>query len=199
MDCSIKALEELYDTDITHYCRINFTGFERLIDAIGGVTVNVDRGFYAQDSYIPAGINNFDGEMALKFARERHNLPGGDNARGKNQMKVIQAVIDKMSSSTTLISNYGDILKSVEGVFATSFQSEEISALVKMQLSDMAKWNVSSFAVTGFGDYGITYSAPGEQLYVMRPNEETVKHASNLIDRVLAGETLTPEDMNLPQ
>ena len=158
----------------------------------------MEKGFTAQDAYIPAGENHFNGKMALKFARERYHLSGGDNARGKNQMKVIQAVVDKMTSSTTLISNYSDILKSVEGVLATNFRSDEISALVKMQLTDMTKWDMQSFAVTGTGGYGETYSAPGEELYVMHPNQATVDYASALIERVLKGETLTAEDMKMP-
>ena len=198
VDCSVKALEDLYNVDITHSCQINFSGFEKMIDAIGGITIYSETSFYTVEGYIQKGENHLNGVRALSFARERYNLSGGDNARGKNQMKVIKAVIDKMTSSTTLISKYAEILKSLEGMFATSFQSEEISELVKMQLTDMAKWNVQSFAVTGTGGYGETYSAPGEELYIMHPNEATVEYASGLIQRVLKGETLTAEDMKMP-
>lgn len=195
VDCSMRALSDLYDVDISYYAQINFTGFETFIDAIGGVTVYSDVSFSAQGTWIQAGENYLNGEQALSFARERYNLAGGDNARGKNQMKVIKAVIEKLTSGTTIISNYAGILSSLEGMFVTDITMEEISRLVKMQLSDMASWNVQTYAVTGTGGSNVTYSMPGTKAYVMYPNESTVAHASELIDRVLAGEILTEEDI----
>lgn len=200
VDCSIQALEELYNIQVGYYARINFTGFEKLIDAIDGVTIYSDEAFTTiEGTYIKAGENRLDGVTALQFARERYNVSGGDNGRGRNQMRVIKAVIEKMASSKTLITNYTDILSSLEGVFITSFQADEISDLVKMQLKDMSSWDVQSFAVTGRGDYQETYSQPGEDLWVMWPNQESVDFANRLIGRVLDGEILTAEDVKLPK
>lgn len=198
IDCSVSALAQLYDQEVDYYAQINFTGFETLIDAVGGITIYSDQSFDTQHVYINKGENHLNGKEALSFARERYRVNGGDNGRGKNQMKVIKALIEKMTTGTTIISNYSDILRSMEGMFKTSVTQEEISLLVKMQLSDMAKWEVHSFAVTGTGGYDVTYSWPGENLYVMRPNETTVAHASKLIDRVIEGETLTEVDMTIP-
>lgn len=200
VECSMEALEGLYDIQIDYYGRINFAGFEKFIDAIGGVTVVSDETFTANHrTYITKGENKLDGQGALDFARERYHLAGGDNARGKHQMRVIKAVVDKISSSSTLISNYSSILNSLEGMFATSFRAEEISNLVKMQLNDMAKWDVRSFAVTGTGDMEETYSWAGQELYVMWPNEDTVAYASDLVGRVMNGEILTDADMTMPK
>lgn len=195
VDCSMKALEDLYDVKIQHHARINFTGFETLIDAVGGITIYSDQAFNAYETRIEKGENHLYGEDALRFARERYHVAGGDNGRGKNQMKVITALIDKMTDGTTIISNYTDIIKSLEGMFTTSITMEEISMLVRMQLSDMAKWNVKSFAVTGKGGSEKNYSSPGKNAYVMYPNEKLVSQASQLVDRVLAGETLTEENV----
>ena len=199
VNCSVEALEGVYGTEIDYYARINFSGFEKLIDSIGGITVYADESFSAQGYPINKGKNELDGQHALMFARERNTVSGGDNGRGKNQMKVIKAVIDKMTSSTTLISNYAGIMKSLEGMFVTDFHSDEISALVKMQLSDMTSWNVQSYAVTGTGDYQETYSWKGQELWVMWPNETSVNYAKELIGRVEKGEILTTEDMKLPK
>ncbi len=198
IDCSVEALEGLYGIDIQHHARINFTGFETLIDAVGGITVYSDQAFTAYETTIQKGENHLNGFHALNFARERYHVTGGDNGRGKNQMKVITALIGKLTNGTTIISNYSAILNSLEGMFTTSFTTEEISAFVKMQLNDMSRWNVQSFAVTGKGGSEKTYSAPGMYAYVMHPNKETVAYASELISRVLAGETLTDADMKLP-
>lgn len=198
-DCSIEVLENLYGTQIDYYGQINFTGFETLIDAVGGVTIYSDQSFQARDTYIKVGENYLTGAQALDYSRERYHVSGGDNGRGKNQMKVIKAVIEKMSNSSTLISNYSDILSSLEGMFKTNFQSKEISELVKMQLSDMATWNVQSFAVIGVGGSEKTYSAPGDYAYVMWPNKDVVEYASGLIQKVLDGEILTEEDVKIPK
>lgn len=200
IDCSVRALQTLYDVQIDYYAQINFSGFEKLIDEMGGVTVYSDRGFTAHDEfgnayYIQKGENNLDGKSALAFARDRYHQSGGDNDRGKNQMKVIQSVIAKATSGSTIISNYSGILSSLSGMFTTSMSMDDISLLVKMQLTDMASWNVQSYAVIGTGGSSTTYSMPDLKAYVTYPNEDSVAFGSQLIQRVLNGETLTPEDV----
>ena len=197
IECSMEALAKLYDVEVDYYAQINFTGFETLIDAIGGITVYSEKAFVTNDKYqIVAGENTLNGAQALSFARERKHLSGGDNDRGKNQMKVIQAVIDKMTSGTTLLTNYSDIMASLEGMFATSMAMNEISSLMKMQLNDMAAWNIQSYAVTGYNGSDYTYSAPGTKLYVMYPNDNDVARAKSLIDMVWDGTILTEEVMS---
>lgn len=195
IDCSIEALEQLYDTKIDYYGRINFKGFEGLVDAIGGINFYSDKDFIARRTFIKAGDNHLTGTQALDVARERYHVKGGDNGRGKNQMKLIKAVFEKVASSSTLIFNYAEILASLEGMVTTSFRPEEVSALIKMQLADMAQWNILSFAVTGSDGNEITYSYRGEELYVMWPDEDIVNYASDLIKRVLNGELLSQEDI----
>lgn len=199
IECSMEALANLYDVQVDYYAQINFTGFETLIDAIGGVTVYSDTAFSTVSGIsFSKGENTLNGTQALAFARERKHLASGDNARGQNQMKVIKAVINKLTSGSTIISNYAGIMESLEGMFATSLSMSDISSLVKMQLADMAQWNILSYAVTGNGGSDITYSVPGQKLYVMYQDAALVSYASELIDRVIAGEILTEEDMTAP-
>lgn len=195
VDCSIEALEDLYDLNVDFYGQINFTGFETLVDAVGGITVHSDQSFSARDTYIYVGENQLNGSQALDFCRERYHVSGGDNGRGKNQMKVIKAVIEKMTTGTTIISSYSSILKSLEGMFKTSIGMGDISKLVKMQLDDMASWDIRTVAATGSGGSEKTYSMPGSYAYVMYPNDAMVEHISTLADRVIAGEKLTEADM----
>ena len=198
VDVSMRGLSDLYGMEFDYYAQICFSGFETLIDAVGGVEVYSDHAFKAADIYVEEGYNYFDGADALKFCRERKRLPMGDIDRGKNQMKVIQAVVDKLTSSK-LITNYSEIMDSLEGMFATNIPMQDISALVKMQLHDNAKWEVLSYSSEGYGSWEETYSMPGSELSVMIPYDEQVAHAAELIDRVLAGEKLTQADMEHPQ
>ena len=193
-DVSMRGLSDLYNEQIDYYAQINFSGFETLIDAIGGVTVDSDYEFWAlNEFYIQQGENYLNGEEALAFARERYALPGGDNDRGKNQMKVITGVVKKLTSGTTILSNYTQIMDSLEGMFATNFDMNDLSKLVKMQLDDMASWHIVSYAVTGYGDSRETCSAPGEYLYVTIPDQDSVDRAIELIDMVMDGKTLPDE------
>ena len=203
VNCSMDSLANLYSTDVDYYARINFTGFATLIDAIGGITVYADEAFCNTSDnplldgtslVIQKGENNLNGAQALAFARERVSVSGGDNGRGINQMKMITAVIDKMSAGT-ILKNYSDILESLEGMFATDMPSKDITKLVKMQLNDMASWNIHSYAATGYGGMSVTYSMPGTNLYVTYPDQASVDRAAKLIDRVIAGKTLTDDDV----
>ena len=199
-DCSASALSILYGTPIDYFGQINFAGFKKLIDAIDGITVYSDYEFTALGKYkINKGENKLNGEQALAFARERYNVVGSDNGRGKNQMKVITAVIKKLTTSPALITKYASIMSSMQGMFKTNMSSDEISMLVKMQLNDLATWDVNSFSVTGKAGSEVTYSWAGVKVYVMHLDKKVVEHASNLITRLVSGEALKPEDMKVPK
>jgi len=200
VDCSMEVLGTLYDLQVDYSCQINFTGFKKLIDAVGGITVYSDQSFSTfAGTYVSKGENHMDGKEALAFARERHNVKGGDRGRGRHQMEVIKALIKKMTEGTTVITKYSSILDSLQGLFRTNITMEEISALVKMQLTDMASWNIQTFSVTGEGGSNKTYSSPGHNAYVMYLDEKIVSYAAMLADRVIAGDTLTAEDMKVPE
>lgn len=196
IDCSVETLENLYDQDIKYYTQINFKGFKRLVDAVGGVEVYSSKSFYTTEGNykIKKGMNLLTGEMALAYVRDRYSYSDGDAARARNQMDVIKGIIKKLSSGV-LLTKYADILDSMGKYFNCSLDEKEIASLVKMQLSDMAEWDVKSFAVTGTGGKDYTYSIPKQKAYVMVPDEDSVEFAHELIDRIFAGESLSEEDL----
>ncbi len=201
IECSMATLGNLYDQDVHYYAQVSFVGFKRLIDAMGGITVYSDASFFASESktQIQKGENNLNGEEALGFVRERYNLPDGDNARGRHQMAVIQAIVKKAASGA-ILTRYSSILESMGGCFGTNLTDDEASKLVKMQLDDMASWNIKSFSVmgSGSGEKNYCYSIPGQKVYVLPQNDAFVNHAKGLIDKVFAGETITDEHLVLP-
>lgn len=203
IDVSMDTLGNLYDLDIDMYFKVNFTGFKEVIDALGGIEVDSDVAFTAGTNAssqssgrtytFTKGINKLDGDAALAFARERHAFASGDNQRGKNQMKVITGVVKKLQTSA-LLTNYAAIMNSVSESFETNMTTEQIQALVKMQLSDMASWNIVSHSVVGTGSKAKTYSSPKLNHYVMIPDQDSVDEAKALIKKVEDGEELTDED-----
>lgn len=106
----------LYDTDIDYYFRLNFSGFTGIVDALGGITVDNDVAFTKGNYTYPVGKVQMDGKMALTFARERYSFVDGDIQRGKNQLKVISAIIDKALSPDILV-RYNSIMDSIKDCF----------------------------------------------------------------------------------
>lgn len=192
---SMDTLGNLYGVEVDHFVRINFAGFIRIVDAIGGVDVYSDQAFtsvgspgYYDPTTFAEGWNHLDGKAALAFARERHAFATGDIQRGINQMKVIDAMLQKIKSPTLLMS-FSKLMDVVSDCFVTSFSQAQISALVRMQLADFAEWQIQSYTVTGTsGSSTHCYSAQGQKLYIMKPDEASVNEAQALAASVLGGQ-----------
>ncbi len=189
VDVSVATLEMLYGIDIDYYFRVNFSGFENIIDALGGVTVHSDYTFSTGDYDYVEGDNTLNGSEALAFARERHAFADGDHQRGKDQMEVIKGVINKLISPSFL-TNYNSVMSAVEGNFEMTIPTDLIASLVREQLSSGGDWNVVTYSVSGTGDSQKPYSM-STKAYVMWPDEETVAEAQELMRQVRDGETLT--------
>ena len=206
VETSMATLGNLYGVDVDHYIRINFAGFISIIDAIGGVDVYSDQAFtsvgspgYYDPTTFAEGWNHLDGKSALAFARERHAFKTGDIQRGINQMKVIDAMANKLKSPTLLMS-FSKLMDAAADCFVTSFSQEQISALVRMQLGDLASWDIQSYTVTGSGAKSSKcYSAKGQSLYVMKPDENSVNEAKALIAAVLGGEDKLTSTSQAPE
>lgn len=193
LELSMTTVEDLMDIKFNQYLRVNFNAVTGLVDAIGGITVNsdVDYSFRCHTNSsctINPGLNSLDGACALAFARERMAYSSGDRHRGENQEQVIEKVLEKLTSSSTLISKYSDILRSLAGFFETSLATSDITSLVNMQLSDMSKWTVESYNLNGSTGGAYTYSYPSQTLSVMFPDQSTITLAKKKIQAVLNGQ-----------
>ena len=206
VETSMATLGNLYGIQVDHYIRIDFAGFISIIDAVGGVDVYSDQAFtsvgspgYYDPTTFAEGWNHLDGKSALAFARERHAFASGDIQRGINQMKVIDAMANKLKSPTVLMS-FSKLMDAVSDCFVTSLSQEQISALVRMQLGDLASWDIESCSVTGSsGKSSQCYSAKGQSLYVMKPDESSVSKAKELIASVLGGEGTVSDTQQTPE
>ena len=206
VETSMATLGNLYGIQVDHYIRIDFSGFISIIDAVGGVDVYSDQAFtsvgspgYYDPTTFAEGWNHLDGKSALAFARERHAFASGDIQRGINQMKVIDAMANKLKSPTVLMS-FSKLMDAVSNCFVTSLSQEQISALVRMQLGDLASWDIESCSVTGSsGKSSQCYSAKGQSLYVMKPDESSVSKAKELIASVLGGEGTVSDTQQAPE
>ena len=191
IDVSMDTLGMLYDISLDDYFRVNFAGFIKIIDALGGVDVNSEEAFtaYTDSRYsYTKGINHLGGEAALAYARERYAFSDGDRARGRHQMEVISAVMQK-ALSPDILSHYTDVLAGIDGCFETNFSYDRLAELVRQQLTDSGSWNIVSYSVNGSGDTRQPYSMSANA-YVMIPDQTTVDKAKELMQQVVDGEVV---------
>lgn len=182
---SVKAIENLLDIDINYYVKVNFSTVIGVIDAIDGVDVNSDYSFCVTTTgvCVKKGYNHLTGYQAMMFARERESFKDGDVQRVKNQQKVIEAVIDKVTSSTKLVTNFSQILDSVSSSLSTNMETKNINRFVKMQLNDMRGWSIESQNLVGTDLYTTeTYTFPNIRLYVMEQKQDSVDEAKEKIE-----------------
>ena len=190
----MDTLNMLYDTNINYYFRLNFAGFIQIIDALGGITVDSDYDFETGGFHFVQGSNQMNGEQALAFARERYSFASGDRQRGKDQMKVIQGVINK-ATSPDILKNYLSLLDSLSGCFETNIPYDVITDLVKQQLDEGGSWQVLSYSVDGTGDTQKPYSM-SQKAYVMVPDQTTVDKAKTLMQKIRQGAMLSDADVS---
>ena len=199
IDVCMDTLGMLYDIDINYYFRINFGGFVKVIDALGGITVNSDYDFDSKNIlgyHFNKGENYRNGEQALIFARERYAFQEGDRQRGKNQMEVIRGVVKK-ALSPEILTSYSSILSSLDGCFGTNITYEEIAQILQQQLTNGGDWTIVSYSVNGTGATEKPYSM-SQKAYVMVPDYNTVDKAKSLMEKVRNGEVVTQEEADAP-
>ena len=188
VETSEKTLENLYGIKIDYYARINFTSFLKLIDQLGGVTVHNDQAFTSLHGKFdfPVGDIQMNSEQALGFVRERYSLDGGDNDRGKNQEKVISAIVNKLASLNS-VSIFTSIVNNLQDSVQTNMSLDTINALANTQLDSGSKFTVTSQAVTGTGSTGqlTSYAMPNSSLYMMKLDDSSVESASQAIKNLM--------------
>lgn len=185
IDTSIDAIENLLDTKINYYVKVNFTSLIDVVDALEGIEVNSNYDFTTQDGYhFTKGLNELNGIEALSFVRERKAFAEGDRIRGQNQQLMLTALINKVMSPT-IIMNYADLLDALKDKFVTNITDTEVTDFIQMQLANNASWSIESISLDGTDSYNYTYSYQNSKLYVMKPNSKSVENAQEKIAEVL--------------
>lgn len=190
IDASIATLENLYETDIPFYVRVNFTSVEDIVDVMGGVDIESELAFTTGEEAgeiveVQEGKNHFNGKEALAFVRERKALADGDNQRGKNQQALLTGLIKKTMSPMILFRANG-MINSVAGNSETNMSEKQIKSLIRMQLNDLKGWDIESVAALG-DDSGkeYCYSYSGGPLYVTVPDWGSVEEIKQKMQAML--------------
>lgn len=186
IDETTSDVEDLLGIKINYYVKVNYNTLKDLVNSIGGITINSDKAFisYIGKYRFVEGENQLDGAKALAYARERHAYSDGDNHRVRNQQEVLKAIVNKLTGSTTLLTRYNKILKYLAPTMEMNLTRAEVKALVKFQLGKNPKWKFESNSLEGFDAFSTVYSAGNQQLYVMKPDEESIKKARQKIKEI---------------
>lgn len=192
-----KTIESLLGIDINYTAKVNFTSVVNLVDALGGIDVDVKPGlavdhFYTNDYFgtdygVTEGINHLNGQAALCYARERYAYQDGDRQRVKNQQEVLMAIVKK-ATSPSVIGNYPALMDALSGAFQTDLSQDEIQSLIQFQLKEMPDWQFITYSLDGQGSTEFCAEL-GNNASVMIPDNETVVTAKKRIEAVIEGKS----------
>lgn len=130
-DCMIETIENTFDVDIQYYVKVNFKGVVNLVNALGGIDVEVPKRLCTDNSdrngkiCIDKGYQTLNGEQALVLARNRYDLAQGDIDRGYNQQLIIKAMLQKMATIRD-VNQLLSILDTVSKNLDTNLTTDEI-------------------------------------------------------------------------
>ena len=188
-----RTVEQLLGIEINYTFKVGFDTVTDIVDAVGGVDVNVEPGYecsnflHAPGLSVHEGVNHLNGEQALGYARERYAYSEGDRQRTKNQQQVLMGIVNKVTSPA-IVTNYASIMDSMANTFSTTMSNDEITSLIKYQINNNPKWKIEQSMVDGTGDT-LMCAELGDAASVMVPDQSTVKLAKDKINAVLAGKS----------
>lgn len=186
---SIHTLENFYNIKFNYYARINFDATSTIIDQLGGVDIHIPyvvNTYHGHRHYEP-GNYHLNGDEALDFARERVSISwaGGDRERGRNQEKILTALIQKLQSDKTNLTRLDQIFNSIAKNIQTNFTPDDLKYLVQKQLTNFSNWQIESIDVDGKADITSTYTYPEPKHFVWHPYQDTVNKAKAKLQEYL--------------
>lgn len=175
----IKTVKALTGLPITHYVNIDFFGFRDIVDAMGGVWIDIPQKIYDRQASaygskyatIPAGYQKLDGRLALTYVRSRHAFAAGDYARMEHQQSFIKAIA-KQSISLSNIFKATSIINAVASHLSTDLSPDQLAQLV-MEFKGMDSNAIESATAPSAPQYigGVSYvilDMPGLQTMIAR-------------------------------
>lgn len=189
VDETLSSVGEWLNMDFDYYVKMNFNACVDIVNAIGGIDVDSPKAFTSSEnskySYTK-GINHLKGRGALYYARERKAFDGEDQLRVRNQLQVMEAVIHKVTTSTTLLTSYGKIMETLGDELQTNMPTSDMQKLMKLQLSDMRPWDIKTQRMTGTYDMEVVASLDSRNKYsVLKVDPESLNSCLEKINKTM--------------
>lgn len=199
INTSRKTVEELFNTNIDYYVKIDTNSLVGLVDTLGGVefcspisfttTHAMVIGSYDNSTgkklNVTKGCKTYSGIEILTISRERKAFTDGDRQRQKNCQAIMISIFNKMISPE-LITNYANILNSVSNLYTTNIPKDLVTEIAKDTIENGAKWTFEQQSVTGRDSSGYVHLGTVKD-YVMVPNQESIDAAVQKIKTIKAG------------
>lgn len=193
-DTTKDTLENLLDIDINYIFRVNFSSMIDIVDALGGIDIDVAEGmavsrFYSDSTLegVHEGQNHLNGKRALAYSRERKAYLDGDVQRARNQQQVLQAMFKK-ASSPEIITKYSNILKAVGKAFDTNMTTKETTSFIKYQLQASPSWKFEQYVLKGENTLKVSPEL-GMEVSAVELYAYSIQTASEKIEAVLDGKS----------
>jgi polyisoprenyl-teichoic acid--peptidoglycan teichoic acid transferase len=201
-----ETVAKVFNQPIHYYVRVDFSGFEKLIDELGGIKIEVDNDFV--DTQFPTsdlgyqtvafkkGLQNMDGQTALNYARSRHGTNGesSDFARSKRQQKVLTAIKDKSFSFTTFMSfrKITAIFNMYKDNISTNLQPWEVYKFYKLAKNFNNK-DISNLVIND-APGGLLFASNINGAYLLLPKDMSFKQLQNTAQNVFGTPLATEKE-----
>ncbi|MBS4204763.1 LCP family protein [Lederbergia citrea] len=171
---TIETVEDLLDIPVDYYVRLDFNAFMKVVDALGGIDVEVPYTFSEQNSKDKAGaikleegMQTLDGEQALALARTRKL--DSDLERGKRQQEIMKAIVKKAASGTSVL-KYSQVIEAIGSSMLTNMTFDEMKAFIDYGIS--GNLNIETLQVAGADSY--IPNSSGNNVYYYQLDEEAL-------------------------
>ena len=185
-DCMMQTIEDYFGVNIDYYAKINFKGLVKLVNAVGGVEVNVDadQTLCTDDSSrggqvcIKPGLQTLNGEQALVYARNRKQLANGDFGRGLHQQEIVMALIDKIKDIDK-VSTFTKILDTISNSMDTNLTTKQLLSFYNIG-KDIAKRSASKESSNLLNIQQLYLQGQGQMIYDERMRMVLYNYVPNL-------------------
>lgn len=185
-DCMMQTIEDYFGINIDYYAKINFKGLVKLVNAVGGVEVNVDadQTLCTDDSSrggqvcIEPGLQTLNGEQALVYARNRKQLANGDFGRGLHQQEIVMALIDKIKDIDK-VSTFTKILDTISNSMDTNLTTKQLLSFYNIG-KDIVKRSASKESSNLLNIQQLYLQGQGQMIYDERMRMVLYNYVPNL-------------------
>lgn len=171
VEMTMATVEHFLDIPIDYYIKVNMESFRDIVDAVGGVTVNNPFAFTYEGVTFPKGEITLNGEKALKYSRMRYDDPRGDFGRQDRQKQIIEAIIQKGASFSSL-ANYDEVLAAIGKNIKTNLTFDEMQE-IQANYKD-ARHHIEQLHINGKG------TKINGVYYLLVPEEERLAISNKL-------------------
>lgn len=186
--CSIDSVSKFLGLDIHYYVRVNFTSVLDIVNLFESLDVYSHYDFIGyENTHFTKGINHMTPKQVLEFARTRKTVAGGDITRGVHQQEIMKSLFKQILSPNSVF-KLESVISSISKSIDTNFDSNKLSNLISLHLSDPKEWQFDSYAIDADAKFAYVASYSASKLSIMLPYEDSIKEGLNKLRMCLGME-----------